>query len=652
MPLAGAYSPTWLHNQVPSFTEFIPGINILPQFSIAHLRNNPFLASTSVVIDTSLTTSNPTYSLPLVAKVVIKSLDRSTLYIHDPFNPPAVNPVIFCNLNLSLSHHGSFELQIEDSDLTLDTGETLDRTGINNAARVLIYLGKTPDKMYLRFSGMVRQSGYTRGCENNLLYNLSGFGTAIRFNERILDVHLEPPVLDSDGVTLDTSNPEFFADEIIDDSVDQKNYYPQGTLKAKVEGDGGYGHLDTSSTVGNSPIQDFIPGVHLRFGEIEDLHSQIENYTGARVYVNQIDKVQFQPLRTPFSENNGFVITTDYQPTRDLADNTMYARSEDYTWADSIDKAAGYSNSLFGILPASVVPDVKTNSGLTDNYENKTVEIAQRFRPITNPNWRLFCTVEAIGMDNTADEDAVRARWRICKDDNGVPMNTGGIVANKYMPPNKHYNTSDGGLQTIEIMGEGNADLNENDYYWLILTSVNATGSIYWRWYKDNDLRSFTATASPGTSSDTNGGTGWTTKESERMSMLQTRFKAEPYNILDTKAIFNRILIESVVPSFPQQITTKQGATKYLLGLMQGTARPRRVYDFNSVTCPNKPPQAGDVCVIRDPRFNFSMPGHRVEAGQITDVNYSFGAKGGGSTPSSKGLEELSLSVIGYPNLY
>lgn len=595
-----------------------------------------------------LTTGDPTYSSPLLPRIVVMSLDKETTYYsYAGWTPTTTNGVIYCNVGLSLSNHGTFEFQVDDSTKTLDSAT------LRNGARVYIYLGKTEPTRVTMLSGMIRQTGYSRGCNDNLIYNVAGFGTGIRFNERILDITLDPPVTD-DGTTIDTSDDEFFADQVIDDSVDDTDYYPKGTANTHVEGTGGYEYIDTSNTQGDSPIQDFIPGVNLRFGEIDDLHQQIENYTGGRVYVDPQDKLQFQPVKTPLSANTGFVITTNYQPTIDPADTTMYVLSDDYTYTDSISKDAGYSNSLFGILPASVVPDKDTNSDLTNYYQNKDVEIAMRFRPITNPNWRIFATVEGVGLTNIQNENTVRGRFRICADDNGVPKNTGGIIANRYIYPNEFYSTTESPVQTVEVFGRGSNDLDENSYYWLILSSVNATATEYWRWYKDDVSSSstaYTATASTGTSSASDGGTGWTINNT-KMAMIQTRFKAEPYNILDHQGVHNRILIESVTPSFPQQITSKMGATKYLLGLVNNSNRPRRVYDFPSLTVPNKPPMPGDVCVLIDSRFSFSTSGNICRAGQITDLNYSMGIKNGGSSPSSIGLTSLSMSVIAYPHAY
>jgi hypothetical protein len=223
------------------------------------------------------------------------------------------------------------------------------------------------------------------------------------------------------------------------------------------------------------------------------------------------------------------------------------------------------------------------------------------------------------------------------------------------MYPNREYSTADGGLQTIFTVGLGSVDLDENTDYWLMLSSVNSTPTIYWRWYYDLSGPSTnveTATAAPGTSSSTDGGTGWTMSRDKVMVFTQTRFKAEPYNCLDVLGVRKRLLIESVIPSFPQQIVTKQGAAKYILGFIQETARPRRVFDFPDLTVPNKPINAGDTAIIVDPRFNFSTPGHAVVYGQITDMRHSFGIKNGGLSTASIGQTNTSLSVVQYPQSY
>lgn len=579
--------------------------------------------------------------------IVIKSLNKTQNYY--TFNPftwnNAAGGVTYCSLSLGTNQHGQFEIEFEDAS------KTIDDTLVKSPARCYIYFGKSESNFHLMLSGMIRQSGYIRGCENNLLYYVSGFGTGIRSNERILDVNEAPTKTTRDGVTIDTTDTNFHARNIIDDSVDDGGYYPENITDEIQEAGGSsiYDYLNASGTLNESPVKDFIPGIQSRFQEMGDTWNQVEDYTGARAYVDTDDKIQLQPLMTPFSAKYGFMINAQPNDT-DSADTTMYI-NEDYSFFNSIQKDAGYSNGMYGILPADLTPDKEYFTDNTYSWENRNVEIAQRFRPPTNPNWRIFAAVEGVGLTNVQSENSVRGRWRLAEDDNGEP---GTVIANRYMYPNEHYSTSEGGMQTIEIMGRGNTDLSVNKYYWLILSSVNATATEYWKWFTFRlvDARGESMTASTGTSSDSDAGSGWTPTPGYLQMMLTTRFKAEPFGIFDQKAIEENILIESVAQGFPQQITSKLAAAKYLVGLMQYSARPRRVFQFPSLTVPNNPVFPGDIAYIVDSRFNFSTSGNPVVTGSITDLNYTFGVRNAGLSPSSKGMSSLALNVVGHNQFY
>lgn len=617
----------------------------MPYYNTPNLSHKHFITPGLLVGIPPKFTGHPSYSDPLLPIIRIKSLDKSTTYYtYNAFKPSDQNPVIYCSVELSLDHHGVFELQIDDTDRELDTDL------ISNGARVEISMGKTNSETPKHLSGMIRQTGFTRGCASNLLYNISGFGTGVRFNERILDVIKDAPNT-IDGTTVDTTDPDFAANKIVDDALDSEGFYPENVDSTEVDGTGGYGYINSSGTVVESPIKDFIPGVLLRFQEAEDLFNQIESYTGGRVYVDRDDKLQFQPTKHSTGVK-GFRITTNINPDADLADSTIYVSSDNYSFSDSIEKNSGFSNSVYGILSASPLPDKDYYNDTGTYYANKTVEIAMRFKPITNPHWRLWCGVEGVGLTNIQSENSVRGRWRICEDNAGVPKNAGGIVANKYMYPNEFYNTADGGLQTIQVMGKGSVDLDENLYYWLILSSENSTSTEYWRWYYDDSLNAQTATASPGTSSSTDGGSGWSVSSDKRMLFTQTRFKAEAHCALDNLSVARRIRIESVLPSFPQQIVSKSGAIKYLLASLNQTSRPRRIFQFQGCSVPNLPIHPGDVACIVDSKFAFSNPGQRVVAGQVANINHTFGIKDGGSSSQSRGQTEMSLNVLAFPLSY
>ena len=596
------------------------------------------------------TSAESNYSAGLLPKIVIKSLDKTQiLYSFDPFTyGNNAGGATYCSVGLGTNQHGQFEVEFEAEN------KTVDDTLVKPPARCYIYFGKSQSQFKLVLSGMIRRRGYLRGCENNLLYHIAGYGTGIRSNERILDVNEAPTKTLRDGVTIDTTDSDFFARNIIDDSVDDGDYYPENITSGTKEGGGSaYDYLNSSGTLDDSNVKDFIPGIQSRFQEIGDVWNQVEDYTGARASVDTDDRLQLQPLMTPLSSNTGFIITTTPNMNSDLAANTMYIE-EDYSWDESIQNDSGWSSGLYGILPSDPVPQIDHFTDNTFSLENDSVEIAQRFRPPTNPNWRIFAAVESIGMTNVESENSVRGRWRIAEDDNGKPLDVGGIVANKFFYPNLHYNTGEGGMQTVQVMGEGNADLDVNKYYWLILSSTNATAPIHWRWFnfRLSIARGESMTASPGTSDDNDAGTGWTATPGYLQMIVTTRFKAEPFVIQDQKAIDENILIESVASSFPQQITSKLAANKYLLGLAQYAVRPRRIYNFPSLTIPNNPVLPGDIAYIVDPRFNFSTSGNPVTCGTITDLQYSFGQKNAGTGPSSKGMRDLSLNVVGYNQFY
>jgi hypothetical protein len=595
----------------------------------------------------SVTTGGDLYDTPLGIRITIKSLDKNTTYYeYNSFNP-STGRIIYARVSTSLSSNGSFKIQFLDNDLSLD------RTNIRSPSRVYIEVGKNGLSFKTIFSGMIRSHGVHKGYQDNILYSIEGFGSGIRRNERILDVEISASKLEDDGVTIDTTDSDFFLDNIVDETLDNLNYFPDDVILENKEGQSGLEYIDSTTTQQDSIIEDFIPSLTHRFDEIQDVHDVLEDLSGARIFVDVNDKIQVQPKLTPSTANYGYLITDIVDKVRDNGENTIYIRGP-YNYDFHYSKDNSYSSKLYSILPPDPAPDID-DSAETTFLENKTVEIAQRFKPPTNPNWRLYAAVEAIGMTNVESENSVRGRWRICLDNNkGFPQDQDGIIENRYMYPNKHYNTSTGGLQVIQISKENpSTDLDSTKWYWLILSSVNATSTIYWRWYHNNSVvGGNSATAAVGTSSDVDGGTGWTTKRGPKMELFIGRFKGEPYACTDHKAVESNILIDSFIPSFPQHINTKIGAVKYSVGLMANVARPKPIWNFSELTVPNNIPVVGDMAVVRDSKLFLSTSGQPVSVGQITDIELIWGSEDGGSDPSSMGPTRMSLNLVGYPLSY
>jgi hypothetical protein len=593
-------------------------------------------------------TGSALYESFLICKITIKSLDRSTTYYtYNSNSPSATNPTIYCSIQLGINQHGSFDIQIINDD-------NLDTALITSGARCYIELGKEGTFTTV-LSGMIRSHGYSRGCENDLLLNLTGYGSGIRLNERIIDWITKPTKLEDDGVTIDQTDSNFFADSILDDTLDRAARFPSDVTSSTVEGTGGYGHIDTSTTQADSEIHDFMIPTN-RFEEAQSVANLIQDYTLSRVYIDTNDKPQLHSILTPSSANYGFLITNVMDRTNNNGDNTMYIDSASgYEFQDHISKDMGYSSKLYGILSADQKPAEDFFDTDANFYDNKTVEIAQLIRPPSNQGWELYAGVSIQGVNNTNATGAVRSRWRLCEDDHGKPRNNSGIIKNKYVD---QFNTGDVGdadsIHTVLVMTSKAIDTSENEKYWLILSSVNSTATEWWRWYHNNSsVGGQVATASTGTSSDTNGGSGWTvSKKGPLMFWTGIRAKAEPYTILDDKAVRKRIQIDSNIPSFPPQITDRISAQKYMVMKATTSARPKRVYSFSRLTMPNKPVFPGDIAIIQDSTLNLSTTGNVVSAGQITDITYNFGIKGGGDSMESKGENHLNLNVVGYPTSY
>src|SRR5678810_617181 len=104
-------------------------------------------------------TTDPLYWKGYQPKIVVKDLgNATTYYTFDPFADVTTNKVVYAKIDLGMDHHGTFEVQIEDKDMLLDTDN------IKNGQRVIISKKKDSTLSYnLLLSGLIRKVGYSRG---------------------------------------------------------------------------------------------------------------------------------------------------------------------------------------------------------------------------------------------------------------------------------------------------------------------------------------------------------------------------------------------------------------------------------------------------------------------------------------------------------
>ena len=128
----------------------------------------------------------------------------------DAFADITTNKVVYCRVDLGVDHHGTFEIQIENSNQALDT------TNIRKGQRVIISVKKDTTLTYNRLiSGLIRKTGYTRGIGGQALYTIQGSSTAIRLNEIITNQDVEARKLAQDNITIDITDPNFVSDTLL-----------------------------------------------------------------------------------------------------------------------------------------------------------------------------------------------------------------------------------------------------------------------------------------------------------------------------------------------------------------------------------------------------------------------------------------------------
>lgn len=596
----------------------------------------------------SLTIAQDHYKFhsPMRAKFQIYDVKGKTkFYDYNPFTATGIEgQPLKMFLNRGFGHHGNILLTFENS------GNAIDKLNITTPCRIKVQLSKEDGNWTNYLSTIVRKAKSHMHQSDTRFYTLTSYGLGQRANERVLEFDRTTPDVLDDGITLDPNDVQQQADEMIKDTLNDHNEYPSDIMEDQVEGSDGYNFLNETQ-VKTFGFKDYIHSIQDRFVMMQDVWNHIEDFVFGRVYVDYDGFVQFTPYPTPLKQNNGFILTRNLNKTLDLADNTCLVTGMSFGFEDSHLVDSGYTNRMLGILQKDLVPDNINKPNHSNKTSNLSFEIAQLVRFPTNPNWELWAGVQIVdGTD--ADRHAQRSRWRICRrNTDGSIMNVGGIVDSFY-GYEQSYNITEGGFEWVRIATE-KTNIDSEIYYWLILSSVNAsatTGS--WEWYHDNGaVRGQSATASPNTSTATDGGSGWTyNKAGPIYDVILRRYKDQPMTCSFDGAIGHRSMIEQTFGTFNQQVSNYLAATKYFLEIGRLRCRPQRHYPGLVVRCPNRPIFEGDLFQIQVPEFNLSTPGRRAEYGMCSDVNWVFGNDAGEEDGlTALGTKFLNLSIRSFP---
>lgn len=584
-------------------------------------------------------TSSAVYWKPLIPRITIKSLDNATTYYtYDPWTDAGTTTkAVACSVNLSQNHQGIFTVQIEDETKAINAN-------VNLGARVIIECGKQSTQMTRLISGLIRQKGYSRGADRKVVYTLSGSSTAIRLNEIITNQQITARKLQSDGITIDTTDPNFVADLLLQNQL--------AGLTAE-------GVASAANLITRSDVENFIPSMDVNFGELQDVCNIIEESTNGEIFVDVNDLVQFRHQLQPSIPGRGFAIKNKNAAT-DNADDTCYLRGKSWDYTESCLKSDSYSSRIWGILQTEPEPSNRESLGFNASTsaatgQDTTHEYAVKFRP---PHSHFLPgDIFVVGVLATATPADVPwiTRFRICIDNAGVPNSAAGSVkANINFPPDQFQlqtvaspvdvtKVQLGNVQTFYdetgITKIDSFNLDTTKDYWLILSNDNLPGvnrTFYWAQkfagvgLGTTALQNNTA----GLSTDTGGGTGWT-PASGNFSFIYSmpRRRSQAFECTDPKAI-NAIgtglspsggtRIESTLSNIPASISTKEAMQRYMVNQLYYMARPRSNWNMATVTAPNVPIVPGDPIMISDSVMGFSTAGTQAVMTTCGDMTYSW----------------------------
>jgi hypothetical protein len=603
-----------------------------------------------------LLTTDPLYWKGYQPKIVIKDLgNTTTYYTFDPFSDVTTNKVIYARCDVGMDHHGTFEIQIEDKDLGLDTGN------IKSGQRIFMSLKKDASLSYnLVLSGLIRKTGFTRGRGGEALYNMVGSSTALRLNEITTNVDVQADFLD-DGVTLDITDTNFKADTL---------------LQTRLAGLTTDGVITAANLATNSDVENFVPSLKVNFGELQDVCNIVEENSNAEVSVDTSDVVLLRHRVQPFVSGKGFVIK-DIQGTQDDADITGYIDGTPEYW-ESFYKSDGYSNQLHGILPVQQVPDLKAHTFGTFASAFPNNESAWKFKP-PHSVWLpgdVYILADYVNLDATPIDVDPKVRFRICTDNAGVPTNAGGIVANiefnngafGHLPTSTEGATNAVASNDQEFFDSTNSiipsfTLDTTKYYWIIMSDDNQPSSTQYHEWRSTGIGITSTNCMDHTtnmSSDSAGGSSWAYRNASGPLWFVGRTRSQAFECADPKAI--KTLgsglgttggnhITSTLSGMPSSITTREAIQRYLINQLYETARPQVRWTGLRISSPNTPILPNDPLLIVDSTLGFSSAGNPAHVLTTGDMSYQFGERGGDGNNLVSGMY-LNIEPVGYATHY
>lgn len=608
------------------------------------------------------------YYTPLRPVITIRDKSNDPTYLfHDSFHPPEPSSgspsVYYAEVDLEYGAAGTFTLRINDPEGQLDAT----KIGLGN--KVWIQAGRTEDRLFNLFSGVCRRIQPIRANYGLLGYVMTGMGTQIIMNERIVNFLRQSLRNPSNPNKPFIDDPNMKANKLFKDLMISNAHIPlvYPAIKHTLHP----GMYNTDEQI--DPLVDtFIASLTEPYVEASQVANSIADMAGAIWGVspgspNQPDKVF---LRFPSTLHSGTIIKDRPEDAFEYINkNVSYLRAAQGGWSysDSMLKEDGFTNNIF----SKTGTDLQSGSTSTgeENMTVATVDIGQQFTVNSTQLRDLAITVSIEGKGQNMPNletpwNPLRSRFNIVNDAGGRPgsivelslsfdllLENGPATALFLKLPQAHR------LQTLKpgdkawlLMQEETVWTNET----LEETCAHPEDGFAVRWHHDGGNTGISAIRTVCYRHPALGGgrtplfsdttSGWVINNAGP-TYAHTFFDSFSHIVQasDQDSINKYGPVDSFIDA--SWITDENTMNQYLSSILQYSAKPRRIYEMAEVFIPyNKMLEPGSLVSVIDTKAGLTPEKHTMA--EVQEVRYEFSAESTGRNPL--GANTCEVRLLGY----
>lgn len=561
---------------------------------------------------------------------------------------------------------GSFELEIEDSDHTLDVD------AFSRGCRVSVIAEKGEIEPMGVWYGVVRSLQEKQYGINGHNVILKGYSILIRNSERIIDF---------EAISSGRSASGMFTMNLIDMLLSDDNVY------LFTQNDSDMWNIIRNEHVSSSNIIRPVPRASAHMSTLSESMNQILEYSdsliGPEMELRQNVLYNADDAQLSFFQDSViYTLTNRIDLTSDPADTTMYPLSS-YTYSYGYDYPVNASRLVASIGSSSCNPGSGPSGGgdpswlegewqwaleLADDSENTTNAIAIPFVASSASVLDMKLGLTSIGNASFMNYAYVAFLTNAVISGVSVPdrflgTGTGWYPSYRHGVPGTAFPSIDTtnfwlGFSSGQNVGT-EITLTPGVKYWVAL---KASGTVYLAnsiaWIGDNQSASYgysndhLVTVSVLTG-DSSGATHAFRIDYQQGSVIGGRDcagmpgteDAMPNFIMGTEMnATNRTgLIEKTLTTLPGSAKDINTLNEYMFDKLYVASKPKFTFTYPALTMPTIPPKAGDILCHFDTKFNVGTKKSAVQTSMITEVVYDFRQDETGAL----GLTKIALTTSG-----